>query len=60
MYAFLFVLIPLAVVVALALAHNRKRHRRHVGGADMQLRIRAARESAKEQAVRWMLRIRPR
>jgi hypothetical protein len=55
MYAFLFVLVPLAVVIAWALAQDRKRrHRRHAGGADMQSRFRAARESAKERAARWM------
>jgi hypothetical protein len=57
MYAFLFVLVPLAIVVAWALAQDRKRrHRRHAPGADMQSRIRAARESAKDRAAKWMLR----
>ena len=56
MYAFLFVLVPLAIVAAWALAQDRKRrHRRHARGADMQSRVRAARESAKERAARWML-----
>ena len=54
MYAFLFVLVPLATVVAWALARDRKR--RHAHGADMQSRTRAARESAKERAAKWMLR----
>ena len=55
MYAFLLVLVPLAVVVAWALAQDRKRRRRrHADGADMGLRIRAARESAKDRAARWM------
>ena len=58
MYAFLFVLVPLAIVIAWALAHDRKRrHRRHPRGADMQSRIRAARESAKDRAATWMLRV---
>ena len=58
MYAFLFVLVPLAIVVAWALAHDRKRrHRRHARGADMQSRVRAARESAKDRAAKWMLRV---
>lgn len=58
MYAFLFVLVPLAIVVTWALAHDRKRrHRRHAHGADMQSRVRAARESAKDRAAKWMLRI---
>ena len=52
MYAFLFVLVPLATVVAWALARDRKR--RHAHGADMQSRTRAARESAKERAAKWM------
>jgi hypothetical protein len=61
MHAFLFVLVPLAIVIAWALAHDRKRrHRCYADGADMQLRLRAARESAKERAARWMLRIRSR
>jgi hypothetical protein len=56
MYAFLFVLVPLAIVAACALAHNRKgRHRRHAPRVDMQSRIRAARQSANERAARWML-----
>jgi hypothetical protein len=56
MYAFLFVLVPLAIVAACALAHDRKRrHRRHAHGADMQSRFRAARQSANERAARWML-----
>ena len=54
MYAFLFVLVPLAIVVAWALAHDRKRRHRAADGADMQSRIRAARESAKERAAKWM------
>ena len=45
MYAFLFVLVPLATVIAWALARDRKR--RHAHGADMRSRTRAARESAK-------------
>lgn len=58
MYAFLLVLVPLATVTAWALAQDRKRrHRRHAHGADMQSRIRAATESEKERAVRWMLRV---
>lgn len=56
MYAFLFVLVPLAIVAAWALAHDRKRrYRRHTHGADMQSRIRAARQSAEERAAKWML-----
>lgn len=55
MYAFLLVLVPLATVAAWALVQDRKR--RHAHGADMQSRIRAARESAKERAARWMLRV---
>jgi hypothetical protein len=56
MYAFLFVLVPLAIVAAWALAHDRKRrYRRHARGADMQSRIRAARQSAQERAAKWML-----
>ena len=55
MYAFLFALVPLAIVIAWALAHDMKRrHRRNAGGADMQSRFRAARESAKDRAARWM------
>ena len=54
MYAFLFVLVPLAVVIAWALAQDRKRRRHHAHGADMQSRFRAARESAKDRAARWM------
>ena len=61
MYVFLFVLVPLAIVTGWALAHDlKRRHRRHVGGPDMQARFRTARESAKERAARWMLRIRSR
>ena len=57
MYAFLFVLVPLAIVVAWALAQDRKRrHRRHARGADVRSRVRAARESAKDRAAKWMLR----
>ena len=55
MYAFLFVLVPLAIVIAWALAHDlKRRHRRNAGAGDMQARFRAARESAKERAARWM------
>jgi hypothetical protein len=55
MNVFLFALVPLAIVIAWALAHDlKRRHRRHAGGADMQARFRAARESAKERAARWM------
>jgi len=55
MYAFLFALVPLAIVIAWALAHDRKRrHRRPARGPDMQSRIRAARQSANERAARWM------
>ena len=50
MYALLFVLVPLVIVAAWALAHDRKRrYRRHAHGADMQSRIRAARQSAEER-----------
>ena len=57
MYAFLVVLVPLAVVAAWALARGRNRRRRpHAHGADVQSRVRAAGESAKERAARWMLR----
>lgn len=57
MYAFLFILVPLAIVTAWALAQDRKRrHRRRAYAPDMQSRVRAARESAKERAARWMLR----
>ena len=56
MYPFLFVLVPLAIVAAWALAHDRKRrYRRHARGADMQSRIRAARQAAEERAAKWML-----
>src|SRR5262249_11233382 len=55
---FLCVLVPLAIVIAWALAQDwKRRHRRHLGAADMQSRIRAARESAKERAAKWMLRL---
>jgi hypothetical protein len=55
MYAFLFVLVPLAIVAAWALAHDRKpRYWRHarVGRPS---RIRAARQSAEERAAKWMV-----
>jgi hypothetical protein len=61
MYAFLFVLVPLAVVAAWALARGRNRRRRHhAHGADMQSRVRAAKQSAKDRAAKWMLPVPPR
>ena len=58
MYVFLFVLVPLAIVIAWALAQDWKhRHRRHAHGADMQSRIGTATESAKGRASEWMLRV---
>jgi hypothetical protein len=60
MHAFLFVLVTLAVVAAWALAHDRNRRRRHhAHGADVQSRVRAARESAKDRAAKWMLPVTP-
>src|SRR5438034_1085717 len=57
MYAFLFVLVPLATVTAWALVRDRKRrHRRHSHAPDIQSRIRTARQSAQERAAKWMLR----
>jgi hypothetical protein len=60
MYAFLFVLVPLATVAAWALVRDRKRlhqrHRRHAHAPSIQSRIRTARESAQERAAKWMLR----
>ena len=59
MYVFLFVLVPLAIVIAWALAQDWKhRRRRHVHGADTQSRILEATESAKGRATKWMLRLR--
>jgi hypothetical protein len=56
MYAFLFVLVPLAIVAAWALAQDRKRrHRRHASGADIQSRVRGARQSAKRRTARWQI-----
>ena len=52
MYVFLFFLAPLAIVIAWALARDRRRRRR-VSRAD----IHSAVESAKDQASRWVLRI---
>jgi len=58
MYVFLFVLIPLAIVIAWALAQDwKRRHRRHDHGTNMQSRIMTATESAKGRATRWMLRV---
>ena len=52
MYVFLFVLAPLAIVIAWALARDRRR-RRYIRGADIHSGV----ESAKDQATRWTLRI---
>jgi hypothetical protein len=58
MYVFLFVLVPLAIVIAWALAQDWKhRHRRHAHRADTQSRIMTATESAKGRATKWMLRV---
>ena len=58
MYVFLFVLVPLAIVIAWALAQDwKRRHRRQAHGADTQSRIMTATESAKGRATRWMLRV---
>jgi len=47
MYALLFVLVPLAIVVSWALIqHRKRRHRPRRSCADMESRIRAARASA--------------
>ena len=47
MYALLFVLVPLAIVVSWALIqHRKRRHRPRRRCADMESRIRAARASA--------------
>jgi hypothetical protein len=54
MYTFLFALVPLAIAAVWALVHDpKRRHRHHAHGADIQLRIRAARESASERAAKW-------
>ena len=52
MYVFLFFLAPLAIVIAWALARDRRRRRR-VPGAD----VYSAVEDAKDKASRWVLRI---
>ena len=52
MYVFLFFLAPLAIVIAWALARDRRR-RRYIRGADIHSGV----ESAKDQATRWTLRI---
>lgn len=58
MYVFLFVLVPLAIVIAWALAQDwKRRHRPRAHGGDMQSRIGAATESAKGRAAKWMLRV---
>ena len=58
MYVFLFVLVPLVLVMAWALAQDwKRRHRRHVHGADTKSGISDAVESAKGRATRWMLRV---